>query len=604
MAFRTKIFLAVLVGALIVTAIPLLYARLALHKDLLLDAQEHALREVQLAGRLYTVMGAGSTARDYVESLASPGVRFSLLDANGKLIDDSDAPESTIPSATKFNDRPEVKAAQTQGQGTATRFHNLKQRHIIYAATQLKNGEILRIAMPFSGITSHMDSILTNFTVFLLAAIALSLVLAFFISGLLRRDIAQMIRVIEAISLGKYKRRLRYVPGKEFAPLANAVNRMAAHIEEHIRTVADQKEQLQSILDTMDEGVLVFDQNGGIRRCNRALREMFPNTDKTGQQVVEAIPVPALQEAVEEVLCLPTTPDETHRVGPLQLELAPGHTFSVHLTRAGANQLDLGAVAVFHNITAIMRLERIRSDFVANVSHELRTPLTAIQGYAETLAGLEDMPPSCRRFAEIIQKNGSYLARMLEELIALARLENTDMPIQVTPVRIQECITSAINLCRHIFEMRHIHLNTEVDESILVMAHGQHIVQVFRNLLENAGRYAPEGGLIHIKAIRQNTDTNLLTCAICDDGIGIPHTEHDRIFERFYRVEKHRGQSNNGVSTTNGTKNTAGPTTGLGLAICKHTVERFGGRIWVESPSKEHATAFYFTLPLASGEKQ
>ncbi len=603
MSFRKKIFFAVLAGALLATSVPLLYVRLSLHDIFLAEAEKRALREVLLAARLYTTMGADNTARNYVESLATQEMRFSLLATCGKLIDDSDSPESNIPSATRFGDRPEIRAAQKYGQGTASRFHKIKQTHMIYAAIRLDNNQILRVAMPFSGVASSMNSVLKGFLIIIISAIALALVLALFIASLLKHNLSHMIRVLEAISMGQYQRRLRYLPCKEFMPLGHAVNHMAQHIEKHIHTIADQKEQLQSILDTMNEGVLVFDTNGGIRRCNKALRTMFPGIAQIGQQVVEVIPVPALQKAVEEVLLMPHMPYKEKHMGPLQLELAPGRTFAVQLTRASTNQLDLGAVAVFHDITALIRLERVRSDFVANVSHELRTPLTAIQGYAETLVALDNMPPSCRRFAEIIQKNGTYLARMLEELLALARLENTDMPVQVSAIRIQESITNAVNLCRHLFDCRHIRITVEVYEGTLVMANTQLITQVFRNLLENAGRYAPKGGYIHIQA-NQDMHAGMLTCAVCDDGQGIPSAEHQRIFERFYRVEKHRGHANHTMTAKRAPKNLAGPTTGLGLAICKHTVERFGGRIWVESPSKEHATAFYFTLPLALGEKQ
>ncbi len=592
MSFRKKIFFAVLMGTLIALAIPLLYARLTVQDFLLEETKAEALREARLISHLMNALPSIQDRQKYLNELATSQTQLTIFSKDGKRIMESTLTQQHA-NAESEPLHPEVHTALSLGQGFDIRYSNTEHTIILYSALPLADGNILRIGRPFSGFQPQIEELGKTFILILLASSILSLLISYALSGLLKRDLAQMMRVIEAISLGHYYRRLRFYPGEEFAPLAEAVNRMAINISEHISTMTDQKEQLQSILDTMNEGVLVFDHQGDIRSCNKALRNMFPNTDKAlGKQVVEVIPTPALQQAVEDILQIPADAENTANVittikeNPLHLELAPGRFFAIHLTRAGSTDINLGAVAVFHDISPIMRLERVRRDFVANVSHELRTPLTAIQGYAETLADLEDMPEDCRRFAEIIRKNGAYLAKMVEELLALARLENADTPIQVSSIKAIEGVQAAIGLCRQQFEMRNMHIQVDIDENILIMADLQHITQIFRNLLENAARYASQSSTVYIKAQKDNTMHAMTRFAVCDNGPGIPQADKDRIFERFYRVEKHRSHAS----------------TGLGLAICKHTVEGLGGQIWVESPTKDHSTGFYFTIPTAFGE--
>lgn len=597
-SFRTKIFACVLLATLMALALPLIYARVTLHNDLLDDAKLQALREAQLAGRLLDALPPSDDAQKALREWGAADLRLTLLNREGMVLADSEIPRERLSGLDNHADRPEFREALVKGLGVSTRYSNTLNNDLVYAVVALRDGELLRVAVPFAGLKSRIDSKVATFSGVALAAALVSLLLALLLSSWLRRELGQMVNVVEAISLGKYQRRLRRIPGREFIPLADAVNRMAQNIEEHVRTVADQKEQLESILDTMNEGVLVLSPHGCIRRCNRALAKDFPSAAGAhGSQVVEVIPVPALQEAVDDIL---HNPDVDPAV-PLTLHVeVPGRVFAVQICRArrdshtghGQEQgheprHELGAVAVFHDITELVRLERVRRDFVANVSHELRTPLTAIQGYAETLADMHDMPEDCRRFGEIIRKNGMYLNRMVEELLSLARLENEDTPLPVAAIGVEESLQSALPLCRALLESKNMEVSVQLPPEAVTTAHAPSLGQVFRNLLENAARYAPEGSKILVCARMQQEQ---ILVQVCDNGPGIPPSDLKRIFERFYRVEKHRNNAS----------------TGLGLAICKHIVERHGGHIWAESPAAEPlsawATALCFTLPLATGE--
>ena len=367
---------------------------------------------------------------------------------------------------------------------------------------------------------------------------------------------------------------------------------MAENIEEHIRAAAEQTAQLECVLETMSDGVLVLGPRGRIRRCNRALARCFPQAAAAqGAPVVEVIPSPALQEAVDALMAEPEARSDeaesrARRQRYLHLELSSGEVMSVCLSRPSGQEdahvpTGVGAVAVFHDITELMRLERVRRDFVANVSHELRTPLTAIQGYAETLMNL-DLPPQCRRFGEIILKHGLSLSRMVEDLLSLARLEGKGGSLELSPIDPLEALNQATAQCHESLEARRCTVAVNMPQGCRVMASQPHLTQVFRNLLENAARFTPEGGTVRVSA--QEAE-NTVTFRVTDDGPGIPKADLERIFERFYQVERHRGQAS----------------TGLGLAICKHIIERHGGHIRAESPAPDGSTALVFTLTPVHG---
>lgn len=613
-SFRTRIFCSVLAVALLSIGIAVFYGKSWLEHSQLQAARERLLHETRLAGVILDKLGPDpDVLPELARILNLPDERLSLLDGKGNVLADTAVGAQPVDRLDNHADRPEVREAlsggdgadgEGGGQGFAIRPSGTLDLPLAYAVTRLDDGRLLRLAVPLENLKRQIESRLTVFSQIGLITVALSLLLAMLLSGALRRSLSQMVGVVEAISLGNFQRRLRRIPGSEFAPLADAVNRMAENIEEHVRAAADQTAQLESILDTMSDGVLVLGPHGHIRRCNRALAGEFPAAATAqGAQVVEIIPSPELQKAVDEVLAAPAPSsasqsashdasrsgsgsepgDENGRVQRhLHLTLPSGQVMSVCLSRPAGPDSHLGAVAVFHDITELVRLERVRRDFVANVSHELRTPLTAIQGYAETLISL-DTSPECRRFGEIILKNGAYLTRMVGDLLALARLEGKTGSLELAPTDPREALARAKGMCREVLERRNLHLNVDMPEQCRVMASLPHLAQVFRNLLENACRYAPEGGNIRVTA---HPVGNEVVFRVVDDGPGIPAADLDRIFERFYQVERHRGQAS----------------TGLGLAICKHIVERHGGRIRAESPAPDGNTALVFTLGSVESE--
>lgn len=592
-SFRTRIFGGMLAVALVVAGMAVFMGRSWFEQGQLEAARQRLLRETALAAALLEQLGPDPASLPRLARILKlPEERLTLTDAQGDVLADTAPGAQPVERLDNHADRPEIRAALAGEPGFALRPSGTLGTDMTYAAAPVVDGRVLRVAVPLDHLRQDIDNRAAFFTRLGLAALVLSLLLAGFLSGALRRSLDQMVAVVEAISLGHFQRRLRRIPGREFAPLAQAVNRMAENIEEHIRAAAEQTAQLECVLETMSDGVLVLGPRGRIRRCNRALARRFPQAAAAqGAPVVEVIPSPALQEAVDALMAEPEKTDEataakSRRQRYLHLELPSGEVMSVCLSRPSGQEdgqvpTGVGAVAVFHDITELMRLERVRRDFVANVSHELRTPLTAIQGYAETLMNM-DLPPQCRRFGEIILKHGQSLSRMVEDLLSLARLEGKDGSLELTPVDPREALNQAAAQCREALDARRCTVEVSIPEDCRVMASLAHLTQVFRNLLENAARFTPEGGVVRVNAREEN---GTAVFRVVDDGPGIPRADLERIFERFYQVERHRGQAS----------------TGLGLAICKHIIERHGGHIRAESPAQDGSTALVFTLTSVHG---
>jgi two-component system phosphate regulon sensor histidine kinase PhoR len=360
---------------------------------------------------------------------------------------------------------------------------------------------------------------------------------------------------------------------------------MAENIEEYVNTTTDQRTQLEVVLDSMHEGMLVLGPSGNIRRCNRAMRALVPGIeDAVGRQMIEALPVPVLQRRVEALLAGQASgedygEDAGENEDAVHFEL-DGRFLVAHLSLPVKRNRSLGAVIVVYDATELMRLERVRRDFVANVSHELRTPLTAITGYAETLMDMEEMDPEQRGFAGVIHKHALALGRVISDLLALARIEDAREKIPLSATDPAISLNEALRSCAEQAERKKLRFVVTGGWEHPILGNASLLAQVFRNLLENACRYAPEGSEIVIACERGERE---MLFSVRDQGPGIPQTELSRIFERLYQVKKQR---NSGSS-------------GIGLAIGKHIIERHGGRIWAESPYQDFATAMLFTVPLA-----
>lgn len=597
-SLKTRLLLSFWAMLLIALLVPAWYYYQSVRNEIVAEAQSSAIQRVQTVQWLLgqqSFHNSQDLQRWLVELGKQMGARITYMAQGGQIIADSVVPFAEIPKLDNHASRPEIVQARKQDLGLTIRFSRTLQKELIYAAKSVAGpgslpSGVIRLAVPWSPVKERFDQISESFLVLGFAIFIPIALLSYLFTRQLDKPLRTMVSATEAIGQRNYRERLRFHPGHEFFALAQAINKMAEHIDSHIQTITEQKQQLEAVFNGMHEGVMVLDASGKIHGINRAMSDIIPkNSQAPGRRPLEVIMSLELQEACDRVLSSKSDLDTTHR--SLQIVTDEERIYDVTIVKLRTEQHEAGAIVVFHDISELKRLEKVRQDFVANVSHELRTPLTSIKGYAETLlADTGQDSSTTHSFLQIILKNTNHMVKMVDDLLQLARLERQQKTVQLDRANATEALMAAWKACASLAEAKNIHLQSDLpEEGIYVKADFNQLLQVFRNLLENAIKYNPSGDSIAVFCRRQN---RTVTFGVRDTGPGIPKQHQQRVFERFYRVEKHR--SNYPGST------------GLGLAICRHIIQNYDGRIWVQSPheSGNQGATFFFTLDYAQHSQE
>ena len=409
--------------------------------------------------------------------------------------------------------------------------------------------------------------------------------LAYLLGKSLTRPILEVTKKAIQLVSTTFGKEVQGPSSDELKNLSKAVGEMGAQLKNKIGEISKEKEYLQTILKGMMEGVLVVDGRGRILMVNDALRRLLSlSSDVSDKMPLEIIRNSELEGAIRKAIH-----DGENVALELDLSKSGDKTIEVNVVSILPSSLRTdqdsegakGAIAVFHDITRLKQLEKIRQDFVANVSHELRTPLTTIKGYAETLldgALKEDM---AFQFVQVIKRHTDRLTKIVEDLLMLSRIETKEFQLKMEVISLANFVDDIIDFLKEPAEKKKISLSrSEMSSSLAVLADRSYLDQILINLLDNAIKYTAEGGRVVVSAVEK--DSKDIQFSVEDNGIGIPKEDLARIFERFYRVDKGRSKELGG--------------TGLGLSIVKHLVQTHGGKVWVESQMGKGST-FYFTLP-------
>lgn len=594
--FRTLLQLAFGVLLLCFLLAPGWAAYRFLQDQVMADQKADLFQHLNFINDLMTRKGDWAGTEDLQEWLGSAarslGIRITYVAEDGRVVADSHISFADIKGLEDFSGRPEIAQAMKEGTGFIIRHSRIMQREEMFAARHTRPGGdlpagVLRVAQPASAMQSLLGHTRNLFLGSFLAACGASFLLTHLFIRRLRRVLDSFARAATDVAQRNHPERLHFQFGHEFCALAEAFNRMSEAVDRTLEAVTEEKQQLEAVFQGMNDGVMVLDSRGRIHSVNRAFSNLLPTgTQILGRRPLEVIVSLELQEACNRALEFEREPGAPEII---QITLNSGRSYEVSVTRLPEQLRDMGLIVVFHDLTELKRLEKVRQDFVANVSHELRTPLTSIKGYTETLlAEPRADEQTTNSFLEVILKNTNHMVKMVDDLLQLARIEARQVVFKPSPVDPADALEAAWKSCLPLAEARRVRLINEIpEEGIRVSADYDQLVRVFRNLLENGIRFSPEGEALTVGCY---TGADQVTFTVADAGPGIPKQHQHRIFERFYRIEKHRGAHFG--------------STGLGLAICRHIILNHGGRIWVESPRKgrKDGAAFFFTL-FAAGEK-
>lgn len=539
-----------------------------------------------------SLIWSGATSQEtfaldcHVRRLADDaGVRLTIIQADGQVASDS---KSNPDQMDNHAGRPEFVAALMGKTGQDIRLSTTQGEQMLYVARPVFDsaGENVIGAVRVSKDLIVVQNILGRIRLIYLAGILLVSLLAGIIGWLFSSRLLHPLDELHSAVLkvsreDNISAKVAEPHEAELFDLANAVNKMSDKIKRRIEDLRNQRQQLEVILANLADGIIVFSEAGKVLLINRSACSLLEaNPEKCqGQSAIELTLDHRFSAIVNQALAGQSIAEEivmrrsTATAMTVQISAAP--------VKDGTDVLG-GAIVVIRDVTILRRLEKVRTDFVANVSHELRTPLASIRAAAETLqnGAIED-PKAADRFTGIIISESERLTNLVHDLLILTTAESPEVTLRKGPIAVDDLIRQVVD---QIITGRPEGSIPEVEVQIpdklpLVDAEQEKIQEVLVNLIENAIKYTPSGGRVLVTA---NSQDSFLRVSVTDNGPGIPEEYVKRIFERFYRVDKNRSRSIGG--------------TGLGLAIVKHIVEAHGGQVGVESLLGRGST-FWFTLP-------
>jgi two-component system, OmpR family, phosphate regulon sensor histidine kinase PhoR len=476
--------------------------------------------------------------------------------------------------------RPEIQAALSGQESTATRISSTLGQRYLYVAVPVRDSSgqikaVTRLSTPLTDVDASINSLNRAF----LAAAAIATLLAILLTIIIANWTTQPVRRLTH-SLGKLGP--NEFPGlsslenaDEVSKLDMAFNAMSLQMRTQIDELVGERTKLAAVLNNMADGILIAGEDGTVQLINPAAERMFKTTpgESLGKTLVEVVRHHQLVELWHRC-------KETGQPQTASYEISLEKIF----VQAGAAPMDSGlpgaVLLVLQDLTRIRRLETLRRDFVSNVSHELRTPLASMKALTETLReGAVDDPPAAQRFLERMDIEIDTLSQMVEELLELSRIESGRVPLESRVVNPDELVDKAVD--RMVLQAQRAGLTIEKQiepDMPKVSVDVNRMVQVVVNLLHNAIKFTPPGGSIICGA---ESNSEGIVFFVQDTGVGIDPESLPRIFERFYKADKAR----------------SGGGTGLGLSIARHLVEAHGGRIWAES-SPGNGTKVSFVLPV------
>jgi len=506
--------------------------------------------------------------------------RLTVVLPSGQVIADSHDNPAVMDNHSA---RPEIRLALDSGQGLVSRYSLTEKKQFMYLAKALRrDGDLLgivRVSLPLTIVDRAMSAIGERMVYSGLVVALIASLLGLWISRRISFPLERLRLGAGKFAQGELNQKLEVSDVDEIGGLAEAMNQMAGQLNQRINTITEERREKDAILASMAEGVMAVDMGEKIIGINAAAARFFDiQPEKAYRRILqEVVRNVALQQLVSKII-------RSKNSEEVEITLDTGNGRRV-LQALGSILKDaqgeaIGAVVVFNDVTKIRELENLRRDFVANASHELRTPITSIKGFVETLLdGAMANPDDLQRFLKIIDRHAGRLNSIVEDLLNLSRIEQ-GVDITFENCRMKEILENAVQSCEISARAKKMTINIECPPDISGRVNPVLLELAFVNLIDNAIKYSDEGAPVIITGRKSGPEAEF---AVIDKGKGIGEEHLDRIFERFYRVDKARSREQGG--------------TGLGLAIVKHIVLAHKGRVEVKSNPGQGST-FFIRIPL------
>lgn len=524
--------------------------------------------------------GALSTGshQGLVQRLGFAGkARVTVIDGRGRVLADSSLSDGELASVESHADRPEVQSAVTAGRGLSSRYSHTVHASMMYLAVPFSRADgdgVVRVAMSLA----YVDGLIAQMRWWLSGAVLLGLVVAAMMGGLASdfasRGLMRLVSRAREIAAGPSGERLSVEQGDELSGLAGSFNRLADELHRTMRTLGDERDRSQAVLESLTDAVLAIDAELKITELNRAAMTLLGLTRAAvGSALIDVIRAPQLLEIVERAKAGEAAHAEVIWPGP------PPRTLLATAAPEGARRQ---SVLVLRDVSELRKLERMRRDFVANVSHELRTPVSIISANVETLTRGEPLDAArSQEFLGAVQRNAERLASMVNDLLDLSRIEAGSYEIELKPIAAEVPVGAVLDLLETSAQAKNITLEIDAEDDLVCVADARSLEHVLVNLVDNAIKYTPAHGTVGLSV---RNDGGSVLFEVWDTGPGVPESHRARLFERFYRVDPGRSRDMGG--------------TGLGLSIVKHLAEAMRGTVNMR-PREGGGSVFWLRLPAA-----
>jgi two-component system, OmpR family, phosphate regulon sensor histidine kinase PhoR len=578
LGIRVKLFAAVF--ALIVLVIGITGGGLYVYlKTYLVDRIEHELmRHARMAGIVLSTQPPAVAEWPEADVLAdrigqAVDARVTIVRGGGEVVGDSKIDRAAVRRMENHRDRIEIRQALETGAGRTVRYSTTLDVDMLYVAAAFNTGAVrgvVRVSRPLVEVAEAAADLRHTLLVACLIGLVLAALMTGVASHLFARRLQTVVDFASELVSGERRGKVHDSSRDEIAGLAGSLNALASKLEEHVTTLAEQRNQFEVVLDGMSEAVIALDKDNHVTLINRAGTMLLGITGQpTGRRLMESVRAPALYEIA--------TSAESGGDKTAEFDIQGEKPRRIY---ARATRLQTGGVViVLQDVTELRRLESMRRDFVSNVSHELRTPITIIQANAETLrdGAIED-PEAAARFLSSMIDNTDRLSNLIADLLDITRIEEGKYDLDLVPVSLGLALTRAAAALETKAIERDLSIKVAEVGGLRVEADTRALDQILFNLLDNAVKYSGQGGSVVLRAQEKDGRVRI---EVEDNGPGIEPKYRDRLFERFFRVDRGRSREMGG--------------TGLGLAIVKHLVSAMNGRVGM-APASPNGSIFWFSL--------